>query len=301
MAQNLSEALKQIATKSSAPVTTGAAGAQATGQLRSLLSAAEGKVQPQGAAAGVPQGEESLMESAATAQTESQKRQLAASSDIAERGLEQTKEGIEVGAELSEKQDKQRYQELMQGFANRTRALLDDVRAKKLDLELDKHRALAEDIAASMRLSNERYISQLQIEGTKRRLRNQAAFQDELARATFGNKIELLKNLLGHKEVLAANDAEFAKALADIDINTALAIASAEAKAAQTVAIVSGATKVLEGGLAAGYMASSKKPTTTTETVTPTAKEESLGMSINSSAYDNLSTNQSSYSTKTRF
>lgn len=144
-------------------------------------------------------------------------------------------------------------QELM----NRSLAILQDFEQGRAKLDLGKDKARMEQALFGMRLSNKKYTDRLEIEGRKRRLDNAVQFKEALTETLFKEELDLLKSDIGFKRKLAADEREFEKLLAGIDLDTALRLAMQESEATQIAQIASGAKAVISSTL---QYASKQKP-----------------------------------------
>lgn len=88
-----------------------------------------------------------------------------------------------------------------------------------------------ESLGFAQRLGNEKYRAALEMEGRKHRLEDATEFQEALAKSAFEDEIDLFRDNIQFKQIMDLEDAEFHKALADMDVDTALSIAAANAKA----------------------------------------------------------------------
>jgi 2-hydroxychromene-2-carboxylate isomerase len=100
-----------------------------------------------------------------------------------------------------------------------------------------------------MRLSNKKYIDQLEIEGRKRRLDNAVQFKEALTETLFKEELDLLKSDIAFKRKLAGDEREFAALLESIDLDTALKLVMQESEATQIAMVAQGAKDVISGGL----------------------------------------------------
>lgn len=133
-------------------------------------------------------------------------------------------------------------------YQRQVEAALNDYQRGLKTLDVNKQAAKVEQLGFQLRLSNQNYIMQLKTEAARDKITSEAAFREALQRTVFADEIDLLGTDLDFRMLLKADDAKFLKELASIDIDTAMAIAASEAKAANTQAIVSGTTKVIEAG-----------------------------------------------------
>jgi len=167
---------------------------------------------------------------------------------------------MEAGAELQRAEQEQQFkfnlQEMderqvnaSQELMNRSLAILQDFEQGRAKLELGKDKARMEQALFGMRLSNKKYIDQLEIEGRKRRLDNAVQFKEALTETLFKEELDLLKSDISFKRKLAGDEREFEKLLANIDLDTALRLVMQESEATNIARIAGGAREVISGTL----------------------------------------------------
>lgn len=132
-------------------------------------------------------------------------------------------------------------------LANRTAELLQQLKQGKESLSLDKQRADLDQIGVMTRLSDEKYITNLQREGNLARLNDQTNWETEYTRAVLDANHDLLKQALGNKDILNINQNEFKKLIEEMDINFAIQLAVNENKAASQQAQYKAAGDIVSG------------------------------------------------------
>lgn len=250
---------QNLATAGSTPIGT----TDQTGRARTLLAAKSGKALPTTASA--PQS--AVAESAANDQTNQALAPVQQAGNIAAANVGQQVKQLGA-AETGARADLAlRQQQLQQSNSIRKQQLLGDLGRDRASLDLDKDRAKLEQLAFTMRLSDKKYVDQLEAEGYRKRLDSDLGFKEELQKSIFGSNTDLVKKGLGNKDVLSADNREFAQALANIDINAALQVASNEAADAKQAAMISGVGGLATAGV--GYYGSTKNASTTGSTAAP--------------------------------
>jgi hypothetical protein len=167
---------------------------------------------------------------------------------------------MEAGAELQRAEQEQQFkfnlQEMderqvnaSQELMNRSLAILQDFEQGRAKLELGKDKARMEQALFGMRLSNKKYLDQLEIEGRKRRLDNAVQFKEALTETLFKEELDLLKSDISFKRKLAGDEREFEKLLTEIDLDTALRLVMQESEATNIAMITQGAKEIISGGL----------------------------------------------------
>jgi len=118
---------------------------------------------------------------------------------------------------------------------------------RTLDQQRDK--AKLEQVGFGLRLTNEAYVSNLHREAQKSRLNSDAQFQEELTRSIFADEEELFREDLNFRAMMKADDREFNKQLAEMNISEALRVAAATAQAANATAQWTAAGNLASAGI----------------------------------------------------
>lgn len=153
-------------------------------------------------------------------------------------------------AQTTQRQSLQ-YQQVNFEMQQKVRGILDSQIEAGIKLDLDKSRARAETVGFMMRLTNDKYIDNLKAEGMKSRLDNKLEFDEALQRSIFSEELEMFENDLNFRRLMSADEREFEKELAAINIDFALRIAGTEAEARATGVMFSGLSGAVSGGLQA--------------------------------------------------
>lgn len=133
-------------------------------------------------------------------------------------------------------------------YQRQVEATLKDYERNIKILDVTKQGAKIEQMGFQLRLSNQNYIMQLKDAAARDRITNSLAFNEALQRTIFADEIDLISSDLDFRMLLKADDAEFQKMLARIDIDTALAIASSQAKDTAAQQTVSGVNQLIQAG-----------------------------------------------------
>lgn len=152
---------------------------------------------------------------------------------------------LQEQSNVVEAQQRQQWDSLIEGNQERLADLLESIRQEKGKMDLQESASRLEQAGFELRLGNEKYLQALMETGRVNRLDDENQFRLELQKQIFADQQSLLGDELAFQEMMAMNDAEFTKLLANIDINAALQIASDSAKAQNTQLMWEGA-----GGLA---------------------------------------------------
>ena len=218
-----------------------------TGTVRSLLAAKKGIV---GGTPSTPRGL-SITEAAAKGQTQ---QQLADVSQAAK--LQQT--AIEQAAASQQMEQQQREQALQGQKAERnlrtrieTENILQQLEQGKEKLSEQERQAGLERATALLRFQNQDYITTLQREGDKARLKEGNTFAEQMAKDVMNNNQALLQSKLGQMAIRDVGEREFRKELANMGITEAIQIAQQESAFGQKQAGIGTAVELGKVGIQA--------------------------------------------------
>lgn len=241
-----------------------------TQQLQKLSAAASGKALGAGGPRLDNTEERQQLSQASLAQKALQGQASLDQAQLQQQQSQQQQEYQQQGQQLSEKalNVKQQFQEQAQGIIN-------DYSRSGQQLDMQKDAARMEQLGFTMRLSNEKYVDQLQAEGARARLDNSTVFNEALQQSIFSDSTDLLNRDLTFKSALGADQRTFEKSMSDMDIGQAILISQISATAANQQTFWSGVSGVVSGGAQAGAMMASKMqtpaatPNTSVSTITP--------------------------------
>lgn len=251
---------QNLATAGSQPAGT----TDQTGRARTLLAAKSGK--QIGAGQLAPQS--AVGEAAAVDQTNQglsalqPQGQLAAAEVAQQRGAQQAQE------QTAREDLALRQKQLQQRTELNRQQLFGEVARENRKLDSERDAAKLEQLGATLRLNDKKYVDTLALEGQRQRLDNEVQFKEALQKAVFGSNLDLFRDKLDNRDVLSANDRQFADALAKIDVNAALQMAGNEARDAQAAAKIGAATSLANTGIGAYGTYANSKPATTTSSNT---------------------------------
>lgn len=127
-------------------------------------------------------------------------------------------------------------------------------------LDLNKRKAQVEQLGFLLRLGNDKYIDRLQAEGQRERLDSSINFKEVLQRSIFSDELDLFQDDMDFRRMMAADQREFERLLATMDVSYAKKIAASEAKQANTQVAFEGLDRLVSGATkAARLYAESKK------------------------------------------
>lgn len=188
-----------------------------TQQVATLLRAKSGK-----AGSAPDSAISNLQETAAVDQTNNTiQNQVAPAQAIQQAGIEQqAKSATETaGIQKAELNQSRTFNEV-ENRLNTTK-LLNQFEQNKGQLDLDKNKSQVQQFAQGLRLSNDKYISDLQREGSKARLDNEVKFNEALQNEAFDYDTQLQKQLFENEDIAKMSDRDFEKKLAQMGIDSA--------------------------------------------------------------------------------
>lgn len=230
-----------------------------TQKLQTLLRAKSGK-----ALAGPGVVSSNLGEQQAVANTNQQiQQEVAPQAAIQNAGLEQQQAGIQQ-QEQQQRSDiaqSRRFDTLQTRI--KTDQILSDLERNKGKIDLARDGARLEQLGSNLRLENQKYVQDLQREGSRARLNDELAFREATARATMGNNMEIMNKSIDNNTFLKANDRDFKRKVAQIDIGSAYQMFNNEIAAGKQQAMWSGLGSLAKAGVnaASDYEAAPKKTT----------------------------------------
>lgn len=215
-----------------------------TQALRAVQQAATGRARQAG-----PIQEDIIQEQVALQEAEASQQVMQEQGRLLEAGAEMQRAEQEQQFKFNLEEMNEKQVNASQELMNRSLSILQDFEQGRAKLELGKDKARMEQALFGMRLSNKKYVDQLEIEGRKRRLDNAVQFKEALTETLFKEELDLLKSDISFKRKLAGEEREFEKLLAEIDLDTALRLVMQEAEAKNIALIAGGAKEIISGGL----------------------------------------------------
>lgn len=240
-----------------------------TNRLRDILRGRSGKAVVGGGTALAS----NLAEKQATVQAQTSAIPLQQQTALADSAARQQSAAIQQDTAISRSRMEQARR--AEGIANslRTSELLGQLERDRATLDAQKDAAKLEQVAFGLALKDKNYIETLQNVGAAKRLDNELAFRGELAKAVFGQSMDLLEKELGMQNLLDSTDRQFREGLSNMNIDHATRMADIEldkaaklggmsmddlrlrykqqAKAAAIKNNAVGISKIAEGGAAA--------------------------------------------------
>lgn len=190
--------------------------------LQRLAVAKQGlSAQPEGSG---PRKEQSLIEQQTQRDIVNQEKELVGASQQLETDKQLKKQELNQALDITRKQNQEKALNIRQDFQNKADAILRSRSEQRDQLSLDRDRAKAEQAAFLMRLSDDKYITNLKTEGAKERLDNEIRFREEAMKAALGNASELYNNNFTFRKLMTAKDNEFDKVLNSMKIDDAITL-----------------------------------------------------------------------------
>jgi hypothetical protein len=219
-----------------------------TDTVRGLLQAKSGKeVQSSGA----PR-QSSIKEKMAEQQTRQAGQQLQQAGQIQAAQLEEREADIGQREVIQEQQFQENLKNIQANFDQRSNSILQQFESGQKRLDNSRDLEELEQVGFEARLQNKQYIDQLTSEGDKKRLDNSLVFKQEMARNVLKDNQDLLTNDLAFKAITEADDRQFQREIADMDINYAMDIANNAAKSASQRQTIEGVGGLVSAGIEYG-------------------------------------------------
>lgn len=222
--------LDKIKQQMQAPVQQPANLGDQTGTVRKLLQAKTGKaMQP---ATGPRQS--SIKEKLAEQQTQLASKDLQQKGQIQAAQIGEREADIEQRALQQEQNYQQNMRKIQDDFKRNSNSILNQFESGMKRLDNSRDIADLEQLAFASRLSNDKYIDKLQSEGQRMRLDDATEFKKQLTRSIIKDNQALMRNTVAFNTVMDANDREFQRAMAEMDIDYAIQIGDDEIRQAAT-------------------------------------------------------------------
>lgn len=222
-------------------------------QLSGLLRAKSGK---DASATGGDVAASNLGEQQAVAQTNNTMRnQVAPAAQTQQAGLDQASQGQQQQLGQAKAQIAQTNKFNTAQSQIQTNSILQNFEQQKGQLSLDQDKAAANQVATNLRMQNNKYMDQLQLEGQKNRLDDSNQFRTHLQQSVLGDNQTLLQSKLGDQSILDASNRDFQRAMGTMDVGFAYEVFNNAAAGAKQAAVYGGAGALATAGIAgAGAM-----------------------------------------------
>lgn len=256
LAQQQAAATGKVSRTSGGPAISnvGSQLAAAAGQQQMAALDTQGMIQQQALSQAETQQDQrfGLAQSAQQSQMGQQQANLAAQTQQAD-AARAAREQMAV-RELQQKEDLG-TRELSDGYSNALANMASERNIVEQDIfrnaaqERDKlgaeqFRAYLDQSAHAMAMSNQKYVDEITRIGQKANLRDEIEFRREAQRLAFGQDFDIMGQQFDMQKLMNADEREFRKAMADMDIDTALRLAEQAAKEQAYKQVLTGATNM---------------------------------------------------------
>lgn len=199
----------------------------------------------------------SLGERLASVQALNQAKEVTKEAQIQGISLDQQQSQLQQEFEQQNTQISEQQIGMREQFNTQLKGIMQNYKTQLAGLDLSRDKARMEQVGFMLRLGNQQYIDQLQLEGKKARLNSAAGFQDALQQTVFADEMDLFSNSLEFRNLMQADARNFQQELGRMDLEFALQVAKAENKAAGAQMMWSGVGTLVGAGLS--YSAGQEK------------------------------------------
>lgn len=258
MPSNLMDAIRQGMQQPTQPAASDTL--SSTAQTQSLLNTkATGKAQPDGSA---QPATSNIGEQVAKQQTQLAGQQLSQQGAMKGNELGAAAEQQTIEQNQQEQAQTQQQKQAQTNLLNQANSILTSFSQGQQTQDLAKQKAQADQLGFTLRLSNSKYVDNLQREGKKARLDSALSFSEALQRSIFADEESLLHSNLDFRTAMRADDRTFETMMGKMSTDYAIEIAHAQASQANQQAQWSGIGTVVNAGAAAGtkYFTGSEGP-----------------------------------------
>lgn len=273
-APSLFDQVKQNLNKMAQPVQAAGQILGQTEALSRISQAASGKAVPGGTAGAVPsrsrQAELSVVDQVTRGQQE-----LAKAGQIQALALGQQEQALKDSEEFKNRVLSDEQLASREKYLETQRGILTDYSSGQRQLDLTKDKAKLEQLGFSMRLSNDKYLNELENRARIAGLSDAISFEEELTRSIFADEEELFRNDLDFRAMISADQRTFQNELAQMDINMALDMAEASNRALSEKQMWDGIGGIVQAGASAyGQGMFESGPSTATYTGAGSSQQE---------------------------
>lgn len=166
---------------------------------------------------------------------DAQQQALSTASQVKRAATQLEKDTLDGLDQLTEQQASQ-----VQQYRQKALSILDNLGRNKQQLSFAKQKSAVEQAGFLTRLSNKKYVDELQMAGRRQRLDNAAAFKSAVLENTFKEQEDLLRSDLSFRRALGADQREFTKYIASMTLDTALALATGQLQTQSQAGMYSG-------------------------------------------------------------
>jgi predicted glycoside hydrolase/deacetylase ChbG (UPF0249 family) len=216
-------------------------------QSQQMAQASTGKAATGVAGAAVSNIAEQVTED----QTAKQQAEVQQQANLAERNQQAEEEQQYLQLADQELDYRNKGLQVKQEFNSQLSKLIQDFKEKGDALDLEKSKAAAEQIGTLMRLQDDKYVNNLKMEGSKRRLDNMKAFKEAAMESQFSNQLSLLNDDFSFKSMLRADEREFKVKMEQMGYQQAMDMVEAEIQGNKDAMVWRGIGGLAEAGVQA--------------------------------------------------
>jgi hypothetical protein len=192
-----------------------------------------------------------IAEQVAVDQTAKQQAEVQQQANLAERNQQAEEEQQYMQLADQELDYRNKGLQVKQEFNSQLSKLIQDFKEKGDALDLEKSKAAAEQIGTLMRLQDDKYVNNLKMEGSKRRLDNMKAFKEAAMESQFSNQLNLLNDDFSFKSMLRADEREFKVKMEQMGYQQAMDMVEAEIQGNKDAMVWRGIGGIAEAGIQA--------------------------------------------------
>lgn len=219
-----------------------------TEAVQRISQAASGKQTPGAMAGAAParsiQGERQVVDQVRRGQEE-----LAKQNQIQQLALAQQARSIEDEEQFKNKLLSEEQLAARDKYLTTQGRILNEYTNGQRSLDLNKDKSRLEQLGFSMRLSNDKYMQELDRQAKLANLSDAISFEEEMYRTIFADEEELLRSDLNFRAILAADQRQFQDELAQMNIDMALDLAKSENKALAQKQMWDGVGGLMQAGV----------------------------------------------------
>jgi hypothetical protein len=235
---------------------------QVTGQteaLQRISQAASGKAVP-GAGMGTGPARSTQAELAVVDQVKRGQDELFKQNQMQQLALAQEQKSIQDQADFKNRLLSEDQLAARDKYLTTQERILNEYSNNQRQLDLNKDKARLEQLGFSMRLSNDKYLQELDRQARMANLSDAVAFEEEMYRTIFADEEELFRDNLDFRALMAADERSFRDEISQISLDMALDLSRAENKALSQKQMWDGIGGLMQAG-AYGYAAFGEMPT----------------------------------------
>jgi hypothetical protein len=199
------------------------------------------------------------------AQLEGQKQQQQVQQQAKDAELQQQQKEEESWMQLKDQELDVRNQaiQVKQNFNSKVAELIADFKNRGDELDIEKQKSQIDQISQLTRISDDKYVTSLKLEGARSRLQNKTAFAEAAMKSQFENQLQLIEEDFDFKSLLRADERTFKLKLENMGLAQSLSILDNEMSAARKAQMYKSIGSGVETGIATWEKLSRDKKETT--------------------------------------